>query len=308
MKKGLGLFLFGLNLSIFLSGCGLKRCESDCPQLTELTVLSTPEKNCKAGACGIQRLRDTALSVGARGGLAARSCEINKMLTKYETLLYRSFNFQLLLLDKSVLPPVLIEGRNSLTLAGPDVLRIADRNFHILSQARFVTAAPTWRDYLWMCHTAPETPDRSLLPRSLPDKVLWRKYVVEGWAAGVQQANLIFKENVARLKRDFEGMIRYRTLLAQNMVSPPFVAEVDLGVTGCPTDLNIHDRILRITALPALQCDSRNWKTEMIPIDCEGCDLGPAPPIECTDEDNARWRKQKAAVKTEGPKLQRYDK
>lgn len=291
----------------FLSGCGLRRCETDCAQLADLSNLAT-EKRGKVAVIRAQSIRDTALSVGARGGLAARACEINKMLTKHEHILYRTFNFQLLLLDKSVLPPVLIEGRNSLTLSGPDVIRIADRNFHILTQARFVTVAPTWRDYLWMCHSAPEIPDRSLLPRGLAERVLWKRYVEEGWVAGIQQADLIFKENTARLKRDFEGMIRYRTLLAQNMVSPPFVAEVDLGVTGCPTDLNIHDRILRITALPALQCDSRNWKTEIVPLDCEGCNAGEAPPLECTEEDNARWRAQKAESQPSKVRMQRNSK
>ena len=81
----------------------------------------------------------------------------------------------------------------------------------------------------------------------------------------MQQAELIYKENLGRLKRDYEGMIRYRTLLAQNMVSPPFVGQLDMGVTGGGSDLTVNDRILRITALPALQADSRNWKTEIIP-------------------------------------------
>ena len=90
----------------------------------------------------IQGLRDTALSLGARGGLAEQAEISNRMLLRNEAVLQRVFNFNAIMLDKNVLPPVLIEGRNTLDIAGPDAIRIADRNYQILEQARFVTAPP----------------------------------------------------------------------------------------------------------------------------------------------------------------------
>lgn len=212
-----------------------------------------------------QALRDTALSVGARGGLAWQATHINKVLLHNERFLYRIFNFNSLLLDQNVLPPVLTEARNTLSLGGNDTIRIADRSYQILHQARFVTAAPIWRDYLWLSFSPPETPDKTLLPKNRAERALWEKYTQEGWTAGIQQAELIFKESIARLQRDFEGMIRYRTLLAQNMVSPPYVAEMNMGVTGGGSDLTAGDRLLRITAFPTLQNNSQGWKTEVIP-------------------------------------------
>jgi len=183
-------------------------------------------------------------------------------------MLYRLFNFNAMLLDKNVLPPVLIEGRNTLSLGGTDTIRIADRTYQILSQAKFVTAAPTWREYLWLSYKPPEAPDRTLLPRNREERLVWKTFIEEGWRAGIQQAELIFKENVARLKRDYEGMIRYRTLLAQNMVSPPFVAQLDMGITGGGSDLTVNDRVLRITAFPTLQNNGgQEWKTEIIPYE-----------------------------------------
>jgi defect in organelle trafficking protein DotC len=44
-----------------------------------------------------------------------------------------------------------------------------------------------------------------------------------------------------------------------NMVSPPFVSHTDLGVTGDPTEIHIDDRVLRITALPGLNVNSKEW-------------------------------------------------
>lgn len=241
--------------------------------LSTLKKLSNAKAKDQIGDLRMQALRDTALSVGARGGLAARSKILNMMLCKQEPLIDRVFDFRRLLLDKSVLPPVLVEGRETLDTGGPDVIRLSDRYYEILQQARFVTNPPNWREYLWMHYTQPETPDRSLLPRTNSEKTVWQAYITEGWKAGEQQAELIFAENLARLKRDYEGMLRYRTLLNQRMVSLPFVAETDLGVTGDSEHMTINDRILRITAFPELQLDPSQWKTEITPS--EPC---PTPP------------------------------
>ena len=278
------ILLFSLGI---IAGCARERPLA-------VTSLDDLERLSGSGAIGrvaVMRsasLRDTALGIGARGGLAWRAAEINRTLLKHEKMLNRVYNFNLMLLDKNVLPPVLIEGRNALTLGGTkvttgverkcgddfapcggaDTIRLADRMFKILCQAKFVTAAPTWRDYLWFNHKGPETPDRSLLPRTREERIVWKRFLADGWAAGMQQADHIFDENIHRLTRDFEGMIRYRTLLAQNMVSPPFVAQMDMGITGGGNDLAVNDRILRITAFPALQNDNgREWKTEIIPYE-----------------------------------------
>ena len=45
-----------------------------------------------------------------------------------------------------------------------------------------------------------------------------------------------------------------------NMVSPPFVSHTDLGVTGDENEIHIDDRVLRITALPGLNTNSKEWR------------------------------------------------
>lgn len=213
----------------------------------------------------MQSIRETAMSVGARTALAWKAVEINRMLQERQPYLDGVFNFQGLLLEKEILPPVLIEARNELTLDDPHNIRVADRTYKILRQARFVTAAPSWREYLVMSESKPEPPDLAMLPSSPDERVAWQKGIVEGWAEGVNQANLIYEENLARLKRDYQGMVRYRMLLAQNMVSAPQVAQRDLGITGGGEKLSVNDRILTIKALPSLKADSENWKPSVAP-------------------------------------------
>jgi defect-in-organelle-trafficking protein DotC len=56
-------------------------------------------------------------------------------------------------------------------------------------------------------------------------------------------------------------MALYRNLLLKGMVSKPFVARTDLGITGDSSDLYINDQILRITSLPKLQVNPGRWKS-----------------------------------------------
>jgi len=205
-------------------------------------------------------LRETALSLGAQAGLAWESRKINCMLNANNKSLDKAFNFRAIILPHNVLPPVLTEGDDAMHIQDCQTIRIADRMYKIEKQACFVAAVPTWRDYLMMPFKQPEIPDKSLLPNKVGELKIWKECVTIGWKRGINQAWNIFRDNVATLSRDFKGMIRYRYLLTQNMVSPPFVARTNLGVTGGGDELAVNDHVLRITALPQLNADSHSWK------------------------------------------------
>lgn len=205
-------------------------------------------------------LKETALSLGAQAGLAWRAKTIDEELTKQARNLDSIYDFNSLILEHNVLPPVLLEGRNTLNLADAQSIRVSDRTYKVAKQARFVTTPPTWRVYLWLDYVKPEYPNSTLLPKTRAEKQLWCTYTEKGWKKGIDQANTILEENIARVKEDFGGMILYRKLLAMNMVSPPYVSHTDLGVTGDANEIHIDDRVLRITALPALNVNSNEWK------------------------------------------------
>lgn len=205
-------------------------------------------------------LRETALSLGAQSGLAWRAKFIDEELTREARNLDAIFDFNSLILPHNILPPVLLEGRNTLNLADTQTIRISDRTYKVAKQARFVTTPPNWRQYLWMDYKKPDYPDVTLLPKTREERIVWMQCVEKGWKDGVEQANVILEESIARIKEDFNGMILYRKLLAMNMVSAPFVSHTDLGVTGDGAEIHIDDRVLRITALPALNTNSKEWR------------------------------------------------
>lgn len=252
------LVLLALTVPLLLSiyGCTTESAPKDFSRVANIK----PSENLGINSIRLTSLKETARSIGAQAGLSWRSQQINRTLLVQKKYLDKIFNFNYLILHKNVLPPVLAEGLNTLNLADNRTIRISEHDYQIVYPPRFITAPPSWRDYLWMAYQRPEIPNNTLLPKKHNEALVWNQYVKVGWKEGVAQANEIFNTNVNRLTRDFNGMILYRKLLAQNMVSPPYVAEADLGVTGGGDNLRINDRVLRITAISELQANSKVWR------------------------------------------------
>ncbi|KTD58493.1 defect in organelle trafficking lipoprotein DotC [Legionella sainthelensi] len=251
-------------LSALLLACTSSKYMGDTGSLAGIQAMANVNKNQRnkklKGKFRQMAIKETALSLGAQGGLAWRAKVIDEHLIRQSRRLDAIYDFNSLTLEHNILPPVLLEGRNTLNLADTQTIRISDRTYKVAKQAHFVTTPPTWRQYLWLDYVKPEYPNYTLLPKTKVEKKIWCIYAAKGWRQGVDQANTILEENIARIKEDFGGMILYRKLLAMNMVSPPYVSHTDLGVTGDASEIHIDDRVLRITALPALNVNSEQWR------------------------------------------------
>ena len=212
-------------------------------------------------------LHETATTLGAQGALAWRGRQINEALEAEAGYLNRIFSFNQLLLKDNVLPPILVESLNNLNLSDNNTIRSNNKTYQIIAAARFVTAPPTWRTYLWTNFKKPALPSHTLLPTTRAETVVWNTALRQGWKQGLEQANAIFSANVQRLKRDMMGMILYRRLLASKMISSPHVAKADLGIIGNAHELHIGEAITRITSHSALQLNSDQWKPVITPKD-----------------------------------------
>lgn len=210
-------------------------------------------------------IKEAALSFGARGGLAWRTFHIRDELDTRARYLDKIYDFRQLLIPAPsgllIEPPVVSEAMDAILVdnRGMDVA-LADRVLNINKNARIVTAPRTWRFYLerqWGDVTPP--PD-ILRPTDDKERKQWTKYVTEGWNNGIAQANDIFQADLNKLTADFRGMVRYRELLAQNMISAPYTAQTYRGVTGDGNTMRVGDRALEITDLPQLQTGSEKWQ------------------------------------------------
>lgn len=207
-------------------------------------------------------IRQEALSVGAQHGLKWRYDQINALLEHPEISpsLDRIYNFRALQTHWQVLPPVISEGREAFNKAADgQSARMAMRTWEIIQPARIISAAPHWRDYLIYTMSTPRLPNFALMPTSDSDERLWRSGLCDGWSLGARQADTIFQDNLNRLVRDYTGMLRFRILAAQGIVTMPEVVEGRLGITVNGERMHVDDRVYQITA-PVTWQKSSNWR------------------------------------------------
>jgi defect-in-organelle-trafficking protein DotC len=208
--------------------------------------------------------REAALSYGARGGLAWRTFEIQRRLAEYDTSMSKAFNFSRLLVAAPsgllIEPPIVSEAQQAVLVnSAGQAAAVADRIYRINRVARIVTAARDWHLYLERDWGRVDPPAAILLPKTDEEKVAWAAYVKQGWEAGLKQAEDTFESDVDRLTNDYTGMVRYRELLAQGMISPPYALADDRGVTGGGSEMRVGDRGITITGQSSLISKSSAW-------------------------------------------------
>lgn len=206
-----------------------------------------------------EAIKKVALTYGAQSGLAWQSQKINSTLDHYARNLDAIYDFNFLLMYGKVMPPVIEESYLTYNIANATEVRMADKEIKIVRQARFVSNAPTWHDYIDLNYDKPKPPPLAIAPQNKEELVIWQAAVSEGWQQGVAQAKDNFATALRYLNRDYIGMTAYYTLYAQNMISSPVTTSTKLGVTGDENAMRIGDQVLRITALSRLNQMPGQW-------------------------------------------------
>lgn len=210
-------------------------------------------------------LREAAISFGARGGLAWRTFYIRRELETRTASLDKVYDFRQLLIPAPsglyIEPPIINESINAMLIeSGGQQAAVSDRFYNIVNNAEIVSAPRTWRTYLEREWGVVDPPPDILRPENDEERKLWIEWVLQGWDQGVLQANEIFQDDLNLLMADFQGMVRYRMLLSQGMVSPPYALQVDRGVTGDGKEMRVGDRAVQITGVPELITGSDQWQ------------------------------------------------
>lgn len=212
-----------------------------------------------------EAIKDAATSYGARGGLAWRTYEIRKELEDRARYMDKVFDFRQLLIPAPsgllIEPPIINESLNDLIIqADGQTAAVSDRLYQIINNARIVSTSRTWRTYLERDWGVIDPPPDILRPENAEERQVWIELVTKGWQMGVEQANEIFQDDLNVLMADFQGMIRYRSLLSQGMITPPYALQVDRGITGGKEEMRIGDRAVQITGVPELLTGSGQWQ------------------------------------------------
>jgi len=238
--------------------------QTEPPELNSLQELAAEIDESQIAPVLLEALRDSALTLGAQGGLARRAFEINEMLKKHELTLDKIYQFDRVSISAPngsiVMPPVISETRDDYKVS-PDgqIAASADTVYRIARPGRIVTTSPNWRDYLRRTWKTPELPPAELLPKTAEEREIWRRFTAEGWKQGLTQGESIFNADLSRLERDMAGMVRYRSLVAQGILNEMYFAAADRGVTGGGDEMKVGDKVVRITIPARLNESSDSW-------------------------------------------------
>jgi defect-in-organelle-trafficking protein DotC len=215
----------------------------------------------------IQALFDTAFKLGVKSGLTWQLLTINKSVKKYTRELDTVYDFGRLMVKDLVVPPVITETRDLYHQDGDNSLRLSGAYYRIESQAKFASNAPNWREYLMF-----PTPDSSstdtfltIKPKNDSEEQLWRAAVSDGWQQGVEQANLLLRNGLDRLNRDFIGMLRFHTFVTQGKITMPLIATERIPVTKKNGTLAVDEKLLRISKLPDFDENIEKWRSIIRP-------------------------------------------
>lgn len=212
-----------------------------------------------------EAVREAALSYGARGGLAWRTYHIRAELETRASYMDKVFDFRQLLIPAPsgllIEPPIVSESVNAMIIDNNGrEAAVADRVYNISRNAQIVGAGRSWRNYLEREWGDVQPPPDILRPNDAEERARWIEWVREGWQKGIDQANQIFEQDLNQLTAHYQGMVRYRMLLAQGMVSPPYALQVDRGVTGGGSRMRVGDRAVEITGMPEFKPETETWQ------------------------------------------------
>ncbi len=234
------------------------------------SVVEIPQRNEQA-QLRFRSMREAALSWGSQAGYHRRMWELHLMVTERTDVLDTIFDFNRVTWPTPngtgwIVPPVIRSsgeiwtgGENGQTAAA------ADAFFEIMTPGRIAGALPSWRDYLIHIPPSPRPVVAALRPYE--EEILqWREWAAEGWNAGFKQADLAFESEMARLERDYQGMLEFRRLHAQGMISDVVLdtASYHLGAENDGQIMRIGERSVRIAEPSRLIGDSSTWQPRIV--------------------------------------------
>ncbi|MDE2674081.1 MAG: type IV secretory system conjugative DNA transfer family protein [Paracoccaceae bacterium] len=216
-------------------------------------------------------MKEAALSWGAQAGLHRRNWELQKMVLERNPSLATVFDFNRLAWPTPnatgyVIPPVVRRsGRIWKGTENGQAASAAEAYYEIMKPGRIAGRVPDWKDYLLVVTRPPEPVVETLRP--YPEEVpQWKEWVATGWNAGREQAETAMADGLARLERDYHGMLEYHRLLAQNMISEIVVegAGYTLGSEEDGEVMRIGERSVRIVASPRLIGNENEWQPQVL--------------------------------------------
>lgn len=199
-------------------------------------------------------IREAAQTVTLQTAIAYRYKQLLVVTERHSGILDAAFDFSPLLMtegDALIMPPMLTRSGASMRIESAETATAAQTTYELLAPARYISTIPNWRVYLMVdAFPEPENPNPAVMPKNDKERAIWRATVREAWAQGVAEADQLYADNVARMTREYRGVMLYHLLTAQHLLSRVNTSSADLGIQTSDNGnkLNIGQRVYRITA------------------------------------------------------------
>ncbi|SEP41369.1 Type IV secretory system, conjugal DNA-protein transfer [Methylobacterium sp. ap11] len=209
----------------------------------------------KNGDLRQQVLAQAARGVGIRQGFAEETARLNAELDgAYGAELDRRYDFGPLMIERTLVPPVITELHRLAERVGDRTLYLTLGAFEIVRPARLALRPPDWRDYLYNTGVppAPPGPAAAVRPEDSTEEGVWGVALEAGLAVGITEARASFAANFNRLDRDFTGMGRYHDLARSGAVSLPTLSRTHhpVRVAAGGERAFVGERVIHLTVSP----------------------------------------------------------
>lgn len=197
-------------------------------------------------------IREAAQLVTFQTAIAWRYKQLVAATESHGAIMDTAFDFSPLVMTQGealIMPPLLTRAGASMRLESGETATSAKTTYELLEPARYIATVPNWREFLMTDgFPEPEKPNPAVLPKNDEERAIWRAAVREAWVQGLAEADQLYADNVARMVRNYRGVMLYHLLTAQHLLSKVETASADLGMHTSDNKLNIGQRVYRITA------------------------------------------------------------
>lgn len=231
-----------------------------------LEMKGTSEKDTAVSLMRPSAIREAAQLVTFQTAIAWRYKQLVAATEAHNAIMDTAFNFAPLLMtqgDALILPPVLTRAGASMRIESGETATAAQTSYELLAPARYVSVAPTWREFLMAdAFPEPEKPNPAVMPKDDKERRIWREAVREAWAQGLAEADQLYADNISRMVRQYRGIMLYHLLTAQHILSKVNMASAEMGMktTDGGNKLHIGQKVYRITTPSAFLPQAQNSK------------------------------------------------
>lgn len=206
----------------------------------------------------LKAMTEYAKSVAIRAGIKARIATINEVIESNSRNLDAIYDFDSLMIEGKVSPPVISEATNLYNQKNDTQINRASRMFKIEKQARFSSTATNWREYLAFPVEASAFERYAYIAGEMKPKddielKAWQDATVEGWNLGLRQADIILEQSLARLNRDYIGQVRFHQFVMQGKLTMPVINHYNLYDRNNGSTMVVDEDMLKISVLPTFK-------------------------------------------------------